>query len=557
LQDIIRSVAAITITDGDNFGQIYEYFLGNFALAEGQKGGEFYTPTTVVKLIVEVIEPYKTDARVFDPACGTGGMFVQSAKFIKNHTGKQNISVYGQEKVKETANLSKLNLFVNGLKGDVQNVSSSLSKSAYVGDYADTFGKFDYVMANPPFNVDGINVEDVGNHPLFATYGLPLSTSKSKKKKEEVFSNGNYLWVSLFANALNPTGRAGFVMANSTSDAKGGELEVRKNIIEAGLVDVMITIGSNFFSTVTLPVTLWFFDKAKTNPNHPNHDKTLFIDARKIFNQVSRSMREFTQAQIHNIAAIVYLFRGETENFLNLKKDYQNALYQWENNEITNHDTEQEKTYKGLQYHQREYQNAINAFGKIIRDGYENPSMSLFIPIEDKVIWQINVNALIGIHIQAQDNKKEYINDCYKIAEIALNDVEIKFKLNNKADFKKLDLKNLLKKIAIEKDDLLFVMERMDYFETQINWLDTRFPDAQWRDIEGLCKIASKNEIAEQQYSLNPGRYVGVAMEEDGMTTEDFEILMKNNTQRITTLHQKATELQTQIQNELENLFGK
>ena len=199
LRDIIGEIATLTVAEGDVFGKIYEYFLGKFALSEGQKGGEFYTPTSVVKLIVEIIEPH--NGRIFDPACGTGGMFVQSAKFIRKHSDTPHISIYEQEKVAETTNLAKLNLFVNGLKGDIRNLDSSLSEAAYTDEYADTLGKFDFVMANPPFNVDGVGVDDIGSHPLFSTYGLPLSMSKSGKK-ETTFSNANYLWISLFANAL-------------------------------------------------------------------------------------------------------------------------------------------------------------------------------------------------------------------------------------------------------------------------------------------------------------------------------------------------------------------
>jgi type I restriction enzyme M protein len=286
LRDIIGIISGLEVAEGDVFGKIYEYFLGKFALSEGQKGGEFYTPTSVVKLIVEVIEPFKADARVFDPACGTGGMFVQSAKFVERHVGMQRLSIYGQEKVNETSNLCKLNLFVNGLKGDILEVNSSLDAATYTDDNSEVFGKFDFVMANPPFNVDTVKIEDVAGNPLFNTYGTPVSQAKSGKQSD-TFSNANYLWVSLFATALNQSGRAGFVMANSSSDARGGELEVRKNLVDAGIVDVMVTISPNFFYTVTLPVTLWFFDKAKTDSEHPRHDQTLFIDARKIFSQVT------------------------------------------------------------------------------------------------------------------------------------------------------------------------------------------------------------------------------------------------------------------------------
>jgi len=276
--------------EGDAFGKIYEYFLGKFAMGEGQKGGEFFTPTSLVKLIVEIIEPYH--GRIFDPACGSGGMFVQSAGFVERHKKNpgQEISLYGHEKVAETVRLCKMNLAVHGLSGDVR------QGNTYYEDIHNSTGKFDFVMANPPFNVDKVDKEKIKDDPRFPL-GMPRS------------DNANYLWIQVFYSALNETGRAGFVMANSASDARQSELEIRRKLIRAGAIDVMIAIGPNFFYTVTLPCTLWFLDRGKAGT--PRQDKVLFIDARHIHRQIDRAHRDFTPEQIEFLANIVRLYRGE------------------------------------------------------------------------------------------------------------------------------------------------------------------------------------------------------------------------------------------------------
>jgi len=305
LVELLKTMSSIPMDiEGDAFGKIYEYFLGKFALSEGQKGGEFFTPTSLVKLIVEVIEPYH--GRIFDPACGSGGMFVQSARFVENH--KKNpgaeIMAYGQERVAETIRLCKMNLAVHGLSGDIRQANT------YYEDIQRSVGKFDFVMANPPFNVDKVDKERVKDDPRF-----PLGMPKA--------DNGNYLWIEIFYSALNAQGRAGFVMANSAADARGTEMEIRRKLIESGAVDVMISIGSNFFYTVTLPCTLWFFDRGKAAPTRGakdtegrasparTKDSVLFIDARQTFTQVDRAHREFTEEQIQFLANIVRAYREE------------------------------------------------------------------------------------------------------------------------------------------------------------------------------------------------------------------------------------------------------
>lgn len=277
--------------NGDTFGAIYEYFLGKFALSEGQKGGEFFTPITLVQLIVEILEPNK--GRLLDPACGSGGMFVQSAKFVDRHSGDPNktLSIYGQENIADTVRLCKMNLAVHALNGDIRECNT------YYENIHGCYHKMNYVMANPPFNAKGVDKERVKGDKRYP-FGIPAN------------DNANYLWIQEFYSAMKPgEGKAGFVMANSAADARGSELEIRKKIIQEQAVDVMISIGSNFFYTVTLPCTLWFFDNNKER--HSRKDTVLFIDARNIFTQVDRAHREFTPAQIEYIANIVRLYHNK------------------------------------------------------------------------------------------------------------------------------------------------------------------------------------------------------------------------------------------------------
>lgn len=310
LVSLLKNFSAIPITEGDAFGKIYEYFLGKFAMAEGQKGGEFFTPISIVKLIVEIIEPYH--GRILDPACGSGGMFVQSAAFVAHH--KKNvheISIYGQEKVAETIRLCKMNLAVHGLSGDIR------QSNTYYEDPHKGFGKFDFVMANPPFNVDKVDKERIKNDPRY-----PFELPKA--------DNANYLWIQIFYSTLSATGRAGFVMANSTADARGSELEIRKQLLQSHAVDVVVSIGPNFFYTVTLPCTLWFFDRGKTKTSRK--EEVLFIDARHIFRQIDRAHRDFMPEQIEFISNIVRMYRGEKPedeagSFELMKKSFTNGKY--------------------------------------------------------------------------------------------------------------------------------------------------------------------------------------------------------------------------------------
>ena len=298
LKELLKKVSEIPATlDYDAFGRIYEYFLGAFAMTEGQGGGEFYTPSSIVKLLAEIIEPFH--GRILDPACGSGGMFVQSARFVAEHQKNPaaELAICGVEKTDETGRLCRLNLAVHGLEGDIKHGGNI---NSYYDDPHTATGQFDFVLANPPFNVNAVDKERlkdmVGAGRRFP-FGLPRT------------DNANYLWIQLFYSALNATGRAGFVMANSASDARSSEQELRQKLIEARAVDVMVAVGPNMFYTVTLPCTLWLLDNGKARTKRA--DTVLFIDARHIYRQVDRAHRDWTPAQIGFIANLVRLYRGE------------------------------------------------------------------------------------------------------------------------------------------------------------------------------------------------------------------------------------------------------
>lgn len=292
--------------DGDAFGEIYEYFLGEFARSEGQKGGEFFIPQSIVKLLVEIIEPYH--GKIFDPACGSGGMFVQSANFVARHQKHkrpimEEVGIYGQEKGANNMRIAKMNLAIHGLSGKIE-----LANSFYEDPHK-SIGQFDFVLANPPFNVKGkdkngqivIDPARLQGDKRY-NYGLPI-TGKGE------ISNANYLWMQMFASALNDKGRAGFVMANSASDAGNAEKELRKKMINAGLIDVIVSVGTNMFMNATLSCTLWFFDKGKKNTKRK--DKVLFINAQDLFTMIDRAHSEWTSDQIQEIAGIVRRYREE------------------------------------------------------------------------------------------------------------------------------------------------------------------------------------------------------------------------------------------------------
>ncbi len=445
----------------DIFGEIYEYFLGNFALAEGKDGGTFYTPATVVRYMVEVLDPQPGDKKFLDPACGSGGMFVQAARYMHAHNANEaeqmKFRCYGVEKEPDTVKLAKMNLMLNNVRGDITEANS------YYSDPYNAFGAFDYVMANPPFNVDEVSFDRVSGDARFNTYGVPRNATKSAKKtsdKKETVPNANYLWIGYFATALNEHGKAALVMANSASDAGKSEYEIRKKMIEEGIISQMVTLPSNMFSSVTLPATLWFFDKHK--PQTEKKDEILFIDARNVFTQVDRAHRKFSDEQIKNLGVITRLYHGDTAAFDALLAEYREAL-------ATAPETAKDKETK------------------------------------TKAYWQ-----------------------------------------------------------------------------AQIDWLTERFPDGVYRDVIGLCKAAKlgisfeldendepklgkdgepiriieEDSIADQDYSLNAGRYVGVVIEDDGMTEDEFKETMLGLNAEFESLNEEAKKLESEIAGNIKALFG-
>ncbi|MCP5556464.1 MAG: N-6 DNA methylase [Verrucomicrobiaceae bacterium] len=499
---------------GDLFGQIYEYFLGAFARSEGQKGGEFFTPRSVVRVMVEIIEPH--GGKVFDPACGSGGMFVQSAHFIDEHRKElkdadSGVYVYGQEKTLETVNLAKMNLAVNGLRGEVKQGNS------YYDDPHASFGAFDYVLANPPFNVNEVSLSAIENDKRFNTYGIPRNKSKVKKADvgKETVPNGNYLWINLFATSLKPQGRAALVMANSASDARHSEADIRRKLIEENLIYGMLTLPSNMFYTVTLPATLWFFDKGKTD------DKILFIDARNIFTQLDRAHREFSEAQVHNIAMISRLHKGRRQEFvqlvdryfeLGMKRLLENAMQvepvSAQLLEVLD-DAEGKaavkglvKQWKGLDKLQARYEQHQERYGASASVDMENRAQHQLREAFDPFFEGLHQGLKQLDKIVRQHEKQQ--------AEAA------------KAEGKRGSTDRKTKALKTALDELHEEVKHAEKFYQDIHWLQERFPEAKYEDVTGLCKLASPAEVAEQDYSLNPGRYVGVVIEEDGKTEEEF-----------------------------------
>ena len=421
----------------DLFGEIYEFFLGSFALQEGKDGGTFYTPATVVRYMVEVLQPTSGDKMFLDPACGSGGMFVQAARYMHRHNASMSdmmkFRCYGVEKEPDTVKLAKMNLLLNNVRGDITEANS------FYSDPYNAVGRFDYVMANPPFNVDEVVYERVKDDERFNTYGIPKNKTKAGKKesdKKETVPNANYLWISYFASALNEYGKAALVMANSASDAGNSEYEIRKKMIEEGIISQMVTLPGNMFSSVTLPATLWFFDKAKTHSEKKN--EILFIDARNVFTQVDRAHRKFSDEQIKNLGIISRLYEGDTAAFASLIEEYKTAL--------------------------------ANA-----------PETS--------------------------------------------DDKELKTK---------------------------------SYYQSQIDWLNERFPEGKYNDVIGLCKVAKlegEDGIIDQDYSLNAGRYVGVVIEDDGMTAEEFKAEMLSLNDELLKLNDEAHSLEQTIAENLKELF--
>lgn len=500
---------------GDIFGQIYEYFLAEFARTEGQKGGEFFTPRSVVRLMVEIIEPH--GGSVFDPACGSGGMFVQSAQFVEAHRKELSarsdtgVFVYGQEKSMETVKLAKMNLAVNGLRGDIR------QGITYYDDHFGSFGKFDYVLANPPFNVDDVTLSAVEKDRRFSTYGIPRKKSKAKKKDKgkETVPNANYLWINLFATSLKPKGRAALVMANSASDARHSEAEIRRTLIEKNLIYGMLTLPSNMFYTVTLPATLWFFDKAKAD------DRILFIDARNIFTQIDRAHREFSEEQIQNIAIISQLHKGRREKFVRLIDSY----FAKGMERLIENKTKVEPISAQL-LEVLDDAAGMEAVGELVKQWTALDKLEArYGKYRDKDASERSVDA----KNKAQQQLREAFDPFFAALHEGLKQLDKTVRQHEKQlaedaqkDAKRAapDRKTKALKSALEA--LHKEVKSAEIFYQHVHWLQERFPKAEYDDVTGLCKLAGTADLKEQDYSLNPGRYVGVVIEEDGKSEEEF-----------------------------------
>jgi type I restriction enzyme M protein len=534
--------------DGDLFGQIYEYFLGEFAMSEGQGGGEFFTPRSVVQLMVGILQPH--GGTIYDPACGSGGMFVQSAHFIEQHRrdqaeGGSDIYVYGQEKTLETVKLAKMNLAVNGLRGEI------MQANTYYEDPHHSFGAFDYVMANPPFNVDDVSLGSVEGDRRFNTYGIPRNKTKVKKADEgkQTVPNANYLWINLFATSLKPQGRAALVMANSASDARHSEADIRRALIEANLIYGMLTLPSNMFYTVTLPATLWFFDKAKPD------ERILFIDARNVFTQVDRAHREFSDEQVRNLSLISQLRLGDRHEFIDTVDDYFAAGFAALAESHTHIAPLAEQLLAVLD--DTEGRMAVSTMQE--EWAALKPLQKRFATYQTKA----DPNASIAVSNRAQHALREHCDPFFEALHADLKRLDRLVRQHEKrlteaaqAEGKRGGIDRDTKALKAALEALHGEVRRAEYWFGHVRWLQERFPEAAYEDVTGLCKLATLAEVKEQDYSLNPSRYVGVVIEEDGKTEEDFVAELLQMSEELKALNEASQELVNVIASNTKELVG-
>jgi len=495
LRELLRIFNNKTIDEvgGDVIGRIYEYFLSKFAKAVASDDGVFFTPKSLVKMLVNVLEPKQ--GVMLDPACGSGGMFVQTGDFV-NQTGlsaNTQMTFYGQEKVEYNAQLCLMNMAVHGLNGKI--ISGDGANSFY-HDAFNLAGKCDYVMANPPFNVDKVKSESAsaaGRLP----FGLPGVNAKTKE-----VGNANYLWISYFYAYLNDHGRAGFVMASSATDSANKDRDIREKLVRTGDVDVMVSVGNNFFYTLSLPCSLWFFDR---NKNADIRDKVLFIDARNYYTVVDRTLNEWTEWQLRNLQAIVHLYRGEREKYHVLLADYDAAIH-----EAVSALTEQAQPFSELID-----EDTRGHFWGLM--GWIDQAGSDWAEIKKRVQDQI-----------------EQTKMCMKVAEKQIQKRQVK------------SMRQAGESFCAVLADILSVMDERE-------WLTSKFgEDGTYQDVLGLCKVATIQEIEEKNYSLTPGAYVGVAEQEDDGV--DFHERMTEIHDELLKLNSEANELMDEIQKAWEGL---
>lgn len=435
---------------------------------------------------------------------------------------------YGVEKEPDTVKLAKMNLLLNNVRGDIREANS------FYADPHNAVGRFDYVMANPPFNVDVVVYDKVKDDHRFSEYGIPKNKSKTAKKnsdKKETVPNANYLWISYFATALNANGRAGLVMANSASDASGSEYEIRKKMIEDGIISQMVTLPSNMFTSVTLPATLWFFDKQK--PNTDKKDKILFIDARNVFTQVDRAHRKFSDEQIKNLSIISRLYEGKTEEFYSLLQSYKTDVL---------------RSLSGLLENISDlmkYEFYFDADGK---ETYKEPVLRScapkFVKMDSDLLKTLTTDNVTEFKKSVQEQNEE----------LTFSSIGLHFgQYYSKNQDKKIKEYDLLIENAKEQ------IKTIIYFLDNILWLTERFPEGKYRNVIGLCKAADlegEDGIKDQDYSLNAGRYVGVVIEDDGMTEEEFKAEMLSLNDELAKLNEEARSLEAKISDNLKELLG-
>lgn len=527
---------------GDIFGRIYEYFLTQFADQGAHDGGEFFTPISLVQLIANLIEP--AHGTVLDPACGSGGMFVQSANLVERHHGDpaRALTFYGMEKNATTIKLAQMNLAVHGLQG---NIAEAIS---YYVDPYELLGKADYVMANPPFNVDEVDAEKVRKDPRFP-FGLP-GVNKAGK-----VGNGNYLWISLFYSYLSERGRAGFVMSSQASSAGRDEAAVRRRLVETGHVDAMVAIRGNFFYTRTVPCELWFFDKAKPASRH---DHVLMLDARNVYRKVTRKIYDFSPEQLANLTSIVWLYRGQTERFLAL-------VCQHLSNSVAQAQASHEpldaclvqfaalaEMLKPLAEDKAGTEQAalIAALGTFAADAaaYTEATEQAFANAiakdADNAALHDASERLAPLAERSRDLIKA-VDHLYKLAGQVID------ALNGEGASRDL---NRQRKAADEaRKRVVDALKPVRYFHRQALWLQERFPDAELRDVPGLVKLVSRAEIEANDWSLTPGRYVGVAPEEVDEDF-DFEAALRDIHVELNGLNEEAVELAATIARNFEGM---
>ncbi|MDX9745007.1 MAG: N-6 DNA methylase [Syntrophales bacterium] len=550
---------------GDVFGRIYEYFLTQFADQKAHDGGEFFTPISLVSLIANVIEP--AVGRVLDPACGSGGMFVQSARVVerRHENPAEKLTFYGLEKNATTIRLAKMNLAVHGLEGNIQKAIT------YYEDPHELLRKADFVMANPPFNVDEIDAGKAKSDPRLP-FGLP-----GINKKEKI-SNGNYIWISYFYSYLNKQGRAGFVMSSQASSAGRDEAKVRQKLVETGDVDVMIAIRSNFFYTRTVPCELWFIDRGK---QETHRDKVLMIDARNIYRKVTRKIYDFSPEQEQNLLAIVRLYRGETGRYLDLVAGYCQRMLTEGAACFTMKD-DNGATVKPLPDFNgalATLRRSIEPFLKTLTE--DSPALEALKELDDAILlfkadaesFRKSVSKQQAAWKQQKTTNgelKKAVNRLASLAETSRNLVkqtDLLYKLagrlietcENECDAREHDAwpgrdVSRARKAADEaRAHAVEQLKQVRYFWKQAHWLTERFPEAKLRDVEGLVKLVDRTEIEANDWSLTPGRYVGVAPEEEDEDF-DFEETLRDIHVELEDLNAEAVQLAATIKKNFEEL---